>query len=132
MSNPTFKHGAITFPAGEALEKFRLVTVGKDGAVKLAGATGAIFGVVTEKADPAVTTLPTNVAVHYGTAGVKIEVDGDATAIKAGAPVYAAAKGKCAASGTVQVGVAARDGVGTTVVTVVNKLPVAAGAGEGA
>ena len=122
MSNPTFKHGAITFPAGQALDKFRLVKI-DNGVVKYADATGPVFGVVCEKADPKVTTLPTNVAVHYGTAGVKIAVDGDATAIKAGQAVYAAKDGKCAATGTVLIGVAARDGAAGTVVTVVNQLP---------
>lgn len=126
MSNPTFKHGPITFPAAEALEKFTLVTVNDDGAVAPAAATGGVFGAVTEKADPENAALPTDIAVHYGTAAVKLRVaGGDATVIKAGAAVFAAAAGEVAASGTVQVGVAARNGEGDRVLTVLNNLPTA-------
>lgn len=125
MSNPTFVQGSITFPAAEKLEKFRLVTIDDKGAVKHAGAEGAIFGAVTEKADPENHALPTNIAVHYGVCAVKVTVDGDAKAIKAGAPVYAAADGKVAPTGTVKVGVAARDGEGGRVLTVLNALPQA-------
>lgn len=126
MSNPTFRSGPITFEAAAKLEKFRLVTVA-DGKVKHAAATGGVFGAVTEKADPNNNALPTNIAVHIGPASVKLEVDGgDASAIKAGAAVFAAADGKVAATGTVQVGVAAWDGEGDRVLTVLN-LPVANG-----
>lgn len=126
MSNPTFRSGPITFEAATKIEKFRLVTVA-DGKVKHAAATGGVFGAVTEKADPKNNALPTNIAVHIGPAAVKLEVDGgDATAIKAGAAVFAAADGKAAAEGTVQVGVAAWDGEGDRVLTVLN-LPVANG-----
>lgn len=117
MSNPTFVQGPITYPASTKLEKFRLVTVA-DGKVKHAAATGGVIGAVTEKADPANNALPTNIAVHMGPASVKLEVDGgDATAIKAGAAVFAAADGKVAAEGTVQVGVAIWDGEGDRVLT---------------
>ncbi|HAT1504282.1 hypothetical protein [Corynebacterium striatum] len=126
MSNPTFRSGPITFEAAAKLEKFRLVTVA-DGKVKHAAATGGVFGAVTEKADPKNNALPTNIAVHIGPAAVKLEVDGgEAKAIKAGAAVFAAADGKVAATGTVQVGVAAWDGEGDSVLTVLN-LPVANG-----
>lgn len=126
MSNPTFRSGPITFEAAAKLEKFRLVTVA-DGKVKHAAATGGVFGAVTEKADPNNNALPTNIAVHIGPAAVKLEVDGgDASVIKAGAAVFAAADGKVAATGTVQVGVAAWDGEGDRVLTVLN-LPVANG-----
>ena len=126
MSNPTFRSGPITFEAATKLEKFRLVTVA-DGKVKHAAATGGVFGAVTEKADPNNNALPTNIAVHIGPAAVKLEVDGgDASVIKAGAAVFAAADGKVAATGTVQVGVAAWDGEGDRVLTVLN-LPVANG-----
>lgn len=129
MSNPTFVQGPITFPAAEALEKFTLVTVDENGKVKPAAATGAVFGAVTEKADPANTALPTNIAVHYGVAAVKLKVaGGDATAIKAGAAVFSADNGEVAASGTVQVGVAVRDGEGDRILTILNGLPVAAAA----
>lgn len=123
MSNPTFSHGPISFPAAKKLEKFTLVKI-DGGKVTPADATGAVFGAVTEAADPAVTTKPTNVAVHYGSAAVKLKVaGGDAKAVKAGSPVYAAANGEVAATGTVVVGVAARDGEGTKVLTVLNGLP---------
>lgn len=126
MSNPTFVQGPITFPAAEAVEKFTLVTLDENGAVKKAAADGAVFGAVTEKGDPNVTTLPTNVAVHYGDEAVKLKVSGgDASGIKAGAAVYAADNGEVAASGTVQVGVAVRAGEGDRVLTVLNGLPVA-------
>ena len=127
MSNPTFVQGPITFEAAQALEKFTLVAVDDDGKVAPATADGPVFGAVTEKADPALTTLPTNIAVHYGVAAVKLKVaGGDATGIKAGAAVFAAADGEVAASGTVQVGVAARDGSGDRVLTVLNGLPASA------
>ena len=117
MSNPTFCSGPITFEAAAKLEKFRLVTIA-DGKVKHAAATGGVFGAVTEKADPNNNALPTNIAVHIGPAAVKLEVDGgDASSIKAGAAVFAAADGKVAATGTVQVGVAAWDGEGDRVLT---------------
>lgn len=128
MSNPTFVQGPITFPAAEALEKFTLVTVDGNGAVKPAAASGAVFGAVAEKADPNVTTLPTNIAVHYGDEAVKLTAaTGDASGIKAGAAVYAAADGKVSDKGTVRVGVAVRDGEGDRVLTVLNGLPAAAG-----
>ncbi|EGT5594916.1 hypothetical protein B7O34_10215 [Corynebacterium striatum] len=117
MSNPTFVQGPFTYPAAAKLEKFRLVTIA-DGKVKHAAATGGVFGAVTEKADPKNNALPTNIAVHTGPAAVKLEVDGgDASAIKAGAAVFAAADGKVAATGTVQVGVAVWDGEGDRVLT---------------
>ena len=126
MSNPTFRSGPITFEAAAKLEKFRLVTIA-DGKVKHAADTGGVFGAVTEKADPNNNALPTNIAVHMGPAAVKLEVDGgDASAIKAGAAVFAAADGKVAATGTVQVGVAAWDGEGDRVLTTLS-LPIANG-----
>ena len=127
MSNPTFVQGPITFEAAQALEKFTLVAVDDDGKVAPATADGPVFGAVTEKADPALTTLPTNIAVYYGVAAVKLKVaGGDASGIKAGAAVFAAADGEVAASGTVQVGVAARDGSGDRVLTVLNGLAASA------
>ena len=124
MSNPTFVQGPITFEAATRIEKFTLVSLNADGKVVPAGASGSVFGVVTEIADPAITTKPTNIAVHYGTAAVKLRAD-DAAAFKAGAAVYAAADGKVSTSGTVQVGVAARAGEDGKVLTVLNGLPAA-------
>lgn len=125
MSNPTFRSGPITFKAEEDVTKFRLVTVGENG-VKHAGASGPIFGAVTENAsaekdEQAENTLvlgaPNVVAVHIGPATVPLEVDGTAADIKQGAPVYAAADGKVSASGSVLVGFAARTGDGKNVKT---------------
>lgn len=123
MSNPTFNHGPITFPAAKRLEKFTLVKI-EGGKATPASADGAVFGAVTEVADPAVTTKPTNIAVHFGHAAVKLKAaGGDAKAFKAGAAVYAAANGEVSNSGSVVVGVAVRDGEGDKVLTVLNSLP---------
>lgn len=125
MSNPTFRSGPITFKAEEDVTKFRLVTVSENG-VKHAGASGPIFGAVTENASAekdgqAENTLvlgaPNVVAVHIGPATVPLEVDGTAADIKQGAAVYAAAEGKVSASGSVLVGFAARTGDGKNVKT---------------
>lgn len=126
MPNPTFRSGPISFPAKADLSKFRLVTIDESGAAH-AAATGAVFGAVTAAASaaPATNTAdnvlhigsPNLAAVHIGPATVPLEVDGDATAIKQGAPVYSAADGKVSASGTVLVGFAARTGTGSTVKT---------------
>lgn len=126
MSNPTFVQGPITFEAAEKVEKFTLVTVDDDGKIKPAGADGAVFGAVTEVADPGSYAKPNHVGVHYGPAAVKLLVDGgDATGFKAGDAVFAAAGGKVAKTGTVQVGVAVRAGEGERVLTVLNSLPTA-------
>lgn len=125
MSNPTFRQGPIGFEVAAAVEQFRLVTVNADGKVEHAGAEGPVFGAVTEKRDAADPRSSEQVAVHYGVAAVKLEVEGDATAINAGAPVFAAADGKASDVGTVQVGVAARSGEGTRVLVVLNGLPAA-------
>lgn len=125
MSNPTFVQGPISYPAGEKLTKFRLVTL-TDGKAMHAGATGSVFGAVSENADPASSAAASTVAVHFGNEAVKLEVNGDATAIKAGAAVFAAANGKVSATGTVQVGVAAWDGSAGRVLTVLNQLPFTA------
>lgn len=125
MSNPVYRLGPVTKQVAAKLEQGRLVTIDGDGKVKHAGASGAIFGAVTEKRDPESVLSAKTVAVHYGPAVVRLAVDGDATAIKAGAAVYAAADGKAAATGDVQVGVAVEDGVNDRVLTVLNSLPVA-------
>lgn len=124
MSNPVYTGGPIGYEAATRVEKGHLVAI-KDGKVKHAGAEGAIFGAVTEIADPKDQLRPDNVAVHYGNVAVKLVVDGDAKAIKAGAAVFAATDGKAAATGTVQVGVAVRDGENGKILTILNNLPVA-------
>lgn len=133
MSNPTFRHGPIGYGVVNTVDQFRLVRLvpgekpGNDAKVEYADADGPVFGAVTEKRDANDVMSSKDVAVHYGTAAVKLRVaGGDATAIKAGAPVYAAADGYAAATGTVQVGVAAWNGEGDRVLTVLNGLPQAA------
>lgn len=128
MSNPTFSGSPITFQAAERIEKFTLVKLNEGGTVSVAGAGDKPFGVVTEIADPNLTTKPTNIAVHYGGCAIKLRAKGgNADGFKAGAPVYAADNGEVDASGTTAVGVAIRDGEGGTVLTVLNGLPAAAG-----
>lgn len=124
MSNPTFNDPAIGFPVASKVEQGRLVTINKDGKVEHAKATGKIFGAVTELRDLSDPTSARTVAVHFAHHAVKLAVDGDATAIKAGDAVYAAADGKVSATGTVVVGVAARNGDGNRVLTVLNGLPI--------
>lgn len=125
MPNPTFRSGPISYKAEKDVTKFRLVQVGENG-VQHAGASGPVFGAVTENAAAPKDEAPTNtlvlgapgiVAVHIGPATVPLEVDGEAAEIKQGSPVYAAADGKVAATGTVLVGFAARNGGGKTVKT---------------
>lgn len=125
MPNPTFRSGPISYKAEADVTKFRLVQVGEAG-VKHAEAKGPVFGAVTENATAPKDEQPSNtlaldapgiVAVHIGPATVPLEVDGDAAAIKQGAPVYAATDGKVSASGSLLVGVAARSGAGKTVKT---------------
>ena len=138
MSNPTFRSGPISYKAEEDVTKFRLVQVGENG-VKHAAAAGPVFGAVTENATAPKEEQPVNtlaldapgiVAVHIGPATVPLEVDGDATAIKQGAPVYAAADGKVSATGSLLVGFAARPGAGKTVKTTL-VTPVVAPAAAG-
>ena len=124
MSNPTFRSGPITFSVSSDVKKFRLVKVAEDG-VSHAADSGPVFGAVTEngfapaepEGDSLVHAGPNSVAVHIGPATVPLEVSGTASEIKQGAAVYAAADGKVAASGSVVVGVAARNGSGSTVKT---------------
>lgn len=138
MSNPTFRSGPISYKAEEDVTKFRLVQVGENG-VKHADASGPVFGAVTENAAAPKDEQPTNtlaigapgiVAVHIGPATVPLEVDGDAVAIKQGTPIYAAADGKVSTSGSLLVGVAARNGDGKTVRTTL-VTPVIAPASAG-
>lgn len=138
MSNPTFRSGPISYKAEEDVTKFRLVQVGENG-VKHAEAAGPVFGAVTENASAPKDETPDNtlalgapgiVAVHIGPATVPLEVDGDAAEIKQGTPVYAAADGKVSTSGSLFVGVAARNGDGKTVRTTL-VTPVIAPASAG-
>lgn len=130
MSNPTFKHGPIGFDISADLDKFRVVALNEDGKLTYADGSGAALGVVTEQGRLAPEAAGTqNIAVHYGTAAVKVETDGE---IKAGAAVFAADDGKVSAAGSVQVGVAIRPTVDGKTLTILNGLPTAGPAGEGA
>lgn len=124
MSNPIYRQGPIGKDVAGAVSKGRLVKLTANGKVEHAGATGAIFGAVTEKADPEKLFSASDVAVHYGTAVVALSVVADDT-IAAGAAVFAAADGQVASTGTVQVGVAHVASAGGFVETVLNNLPVA-------
>ncbi|MGN0095048.1 MAG: hypothetical protein ACI38U_03190 [Corynebacterium sp.] len=138
MATPTFRSGPITFRVKSNVKKFRLVTVDGDGASH-AGVSGPVFGAVVSDAhvpsEPQPNSLyignPPTVGVFIGPATVPIEVDGDAEDVTQGAPLYAAADGKVSTSGSLLVGMAARDGdsgrVKTTLIT-----PAAATAGGGA
>lgn len=128
MSNPTFRSGPISFKVDSDVKKFHLVAVSADG-VAPAGATGAVFGAVTENgyapaesgANNLAPTQPNIVAVHIGPATVPLTVaGGDASGIAQGAPIYQAADGEVTATAGTgpAIGVAARDGSGTTVKTV--------------
>lgn len=132
-----FKSGPITFDAAEDVKKFRLVTATADG-VKHASATGAVFGAVVTGANanpPAHTAdnvlhigKPGNVAVHVSPAVVPVETSGT---FAPGAPVYAAADGKAAATGTVFVGTAVRaSGDGKVKVLLATPTAPAATSGE--
>lgn len=133
MSNPTFRHGPISFDVKTDVKRFRLVALDSTG-VAHAAAAGPVFGAVTEDAyapSAASTNMlavakPGIVAVHIGGV-VPLETAGTASDIAQGATVYAAADGKVAASGDVAVGIAVRDGSGSTVKTL---LTVPAVAGE--
>lgn len=126
MSNPVYSGGPIGFEVSSKVEKGHLVAVNAEGKVAHAGAEGAIFGAVTEIADPGTVLRPDDVAVHYGNVAVKLVVaGGDASVFAAGGAVFAAANGEVASTGTVQVGVAVRDGESGKVLTILNGLPVA-------
>lgn len=130
MSNPTFVQGPISLQVAEKVEKYTLVSLGEDGKIKPAGATGPVFGAVTEIGAPKSTDgkpdlKPDHVAVHYGPAAVKLKVaGGDASEFKPGKAVYAAANGEVSATGTSPIGVAVRV-TDDRVLTVLNGLPTA-------
>lgn len=126
MSNPVFTGGPISFDVASKVEKGHLVAANAEGKVAHADATGGILGAVTEIADPTTVLRPNDVAVHYGTSAVKLVVaGGDASAFSIGDAVFAATNGEVADTGTVQVGVAVRNGENGKVLTVLNGLPVA-------
>lgn len=116
MSTPSFTAGPITYDVVEDVKKFRLVEV-TEGGVKHATAEGPVHGAIAENghADPVDhpgidTVKAARVAVRISPETLPIEVSGDAEEVKQGSPLYAAADGKVAATGTVLVGFAARTG----------------------
>ena len=107
MSNPKFRLGPITVQAGDKLEKFRFVKLNGDGNAVHAGASDVPHGAVSEAAQSAAqvaaadASRPVDVALHI--AGV-VDIETADTSIKRGAPIFVAADGKAAKSGTVQAG----------------------------
>lgn len=116
MSNPTFKHGPITFEVAASVTKFSVVKLTADG-VAPCGAADVPFGAVAVSGAPDEPRepndlqhgLPAHVAVHTAGAALPLRLDGAATV---GATVYAAAGGKVSATGTTPVGVVVRPAKG--------------------
>ncbi|WP_151530536.1 MULTISPECIES: hypothetical protein [Corynebacterium] len=133
MSNPRFVQGPLTHKvAAASIEKYRLVKLTSDG-IEYAGAEAPVFGAVTEAGAKAVEREPGDLrvgrpdvlAVHTAPAVVPLACDAP-EGVKAGAAVFAAAEGKVAATGSVVVGVANKDGVeGAATVDVRLIAPVA-------
>lgn len=100
MSNPTFGVASISFPVADAVERFRLVSLGENG-VSHADGSGLVYGAVTEPGSSAEDSI---VAVHrFGV--VPVEVDGDVSDFVRGSVVSAAGDGKIALGGSAPVGV---------------------------
>lgn len=117
MSNPTFSTGDLTREVSAKVDKFRLVKA-VDGKVQHSDAATFPFGAVTEAAAPEARTendvsygLPRIVRVQTSQRVVKL-MSGDTDAFAVDAAVYAAADGKVAPTGTVQVGIAAEASTG--------------------
>lgn len=117
MSNPTFATGDLTREVSALVEKFRLVKT-VDGKIQHSDATTFPYGAVTESAAPEAREendvsygLPRIVRVHTSQRVVKI-LSGATDAFAVDAPVYAAADGQVAPTGTVQVGICAEASTG--------------------
>ena len=117
MSNPTFSTGDLTREVSALVEKFRLVKT-VDGKIEHSDAATFPYGAVTESAAPEAREendvnygLPRIVRVHTSQRVVKI-LSGDTDAFAVDAPVYAAADGQVAPTGTVQVGICAEASTG--------------------
>ena len=117
MSNPTFSTGDLTREVSAKVEKFRLVKT-VDGKIQHSDATTFPYGAVTESAAPEAREegdvsygLPRIVRVHTSQRVVKI-LSGASDAFAVDAPVYAAADGQVAPTGTVQVGICAEASTG--------------------
>jgi len=117
MSNPTFSTGDLTREVSALVEKFHLVKT-VDGKIEHSDAATFPYGAVTESAAPEAREendvsygLPRIVRVHTSQRVVKL-LSGDADVFAVDAPVYAAADGQVAPTGTVQVGIAAEASTG--------------------
>ena len=117
MSNPTFSTGDLTREVSAIVEKFRLVKT-VDGKIQHSDAATFPYGAVTESAAPEAREegdvsygLPRIVRVHTSQRVVKI-LSGVSDAFAVDAPVYAAADGQVAPTGTVQVGICAEASTG--------------------
>lgn len=117
MSNPTFSTGDLTREVSALVEKFHLVKT-VDGKIQHSDAATFPYGAVTESAAPEAREendvsygLPRIVRVHTSQRVVKI-LSGEADAFAVDAPVYAAADGQVAPTGTVQVGICAEASTG--------------------
>lgn len=113
MSNPTFGAGPITHKVAAAVEKFHVVKLGATG-ISHSGAADLPYGAVAQSGAPAATRtdndlshgLPSVLAVHR--IGVLPLTKSTAVAFATGDPVYAAAGGTVAKTGTRCVGIAAK------------------------
>lgn len=113
MSNPTFGTGPITHKVATAVEKFRVVKLGATG-IAHCGAADLPYGAVSASGAPAATRadsdlshgLPSALAVH--TVGALPLTKASGVAFATGEPVYAAADGKVAKTGTRSIGIAVK------------------------
>ncbi|WP_368681037.1 DUF2190 family protein [Rhodococcus opacus] len=113
MSNPTFGTGPITQKVAAAVEKFHVVKLGASG-ISHSGASDLPYGAVAQSGAPAAARtdndlshgLPSALAVHR--VGVLPLTKATAVAFATGEPVYAAAAGTVAKTGTHCVGIAVK------------------------
>lgn len=113
MSNPTFGTGPITQKVAAAVEKFHVVKLGATG-VAPCDAADLPYGAVAQSGEPAADRvdndlshgLPSILAVH--TVGAVPLTKSTAVAFATGEPVYVAAGGKVAKTGTQCVGIAVK------------------------
>lgn len=124
MSNPTFRSGPVTFEVAEDVTKFRLVTVTATGIRHAQPTDAVIYGAATENGYADTDDYPVldhvkaaRLAIHRGPASVPLELATPTEAITQGSPIYAAADGKVAATGSFLVGVADRDASSGRVIT---------------
>ncbi|MDV7244487.1 MULTISPECIES: capsid cement protein [Rhodococcus] len=113
MSNPTFGPGPITQKVATAVDKFHVVKLGATG-IAPCGAADLPYGAVAQSGAPAAARtdndlshgLPSALAVH--TVGALPLTKATAVAFATGEPVYVAAGGTVAKTGTQCVGIAVK------------------------